>query len=63
MSLTPKEAEIAIVFMNRVELKGSESEAHAMLKMKLGQIRDAKPAEVVDIDKLNGASGQGTTED
>ena len=40
--LTPKDAEIILVFLNRVELKGSESEAHAMSKHKLMAIRDGR---------------------
>ncbi len=51
-TLTPKEAGMAISFLNRVELKGSESEAHAYLKSKLMAIRDERelPKNVTDLD-------------
>ena len=36
--LTQQEAHNALLFLNRVDLKGSEAEPMAMLKMKLAQI-------------------------
>ncbi len=60
-NLTPKEAEIALAFLNRVDLKGTESEAHAIIKAKLMAIRDGRelpqlPGNVAD---LKGAKGRG----
>ena len=54
-TLTPKEAEIAIQFLNRVDLKGSESEAHAFIKSKLMAIRDGRelPENVSNLNKTN----------
>lgn len=40
--LTKEEASVAIQFLNRVELKGTESEAHALIKGKLMAIRDGR---------------------
>ena len=58
--LNRKEAEIAIMFLNRVDLKGSEAEPMAFLKSKLTAIRDDRelpdPPGVVDLD---GAKGSG----
>ena len=39
-NLTPKEAGVVIQFLNRVDLKGSESEALAFVKSKLIAIRE-----------------------
>ncbi len=52
--LTPKEAEINLAFLNRVDLKGSESEAHAFLKSKLMAIREGRelPDAPSDVPKL-----------
>ena len=51
--LSSKEAEIAIQFLNRVDLKGSESEAHAFIKSKLMAIRDGRelPKNVADLEE------------
>lgn len=35
MQLTPQDIQNALIFLNRVELKGNESMAHAELMMKL----------------------------
>ena len=42
LELTKQEAEIAIQFLNRVDLKGAESEAMAMLRQKLRMILAAE---------------------
>ena len=53
--LSPKEADIALQFLNRVDLKGSESEAHAFIKSKLMAIRDGRetPKNVSEMGKAN----------
>ncbi len=48
--LTPKEAELAIVFLNRNDLKGTESITHGSLLMKLMAIRDGRELEPVKLD-------------
>ena len=52
--LTPQEAHNAIQFLNRVDLKGSEAEPMAMLKMKLGAIlqESQKPEPAQDSEGL-----------
>lgn len=47
MQLTPQDIQNALIFLNRVELKGNESMAHAELMMKLqsfGQEMQKPPA-------------------
>ena len=58
--LNQKEAEAIRVFLNRVKLDGSESDAHSFLKSRLIQIRDYTP-EPADIHELNGSKGHGAT--
>lgn len=64
--VTPTEADIIIKFLNRCDIKGAESDAHAMVKMKLSAIREGR--ELPDppsakVHELAGARGHGTTGD
>lgn len=57
--LTPQEAKALLIFLNRVDLKGQESEVHAALKHKLTLIMQT-PAEVKDKDlgAMEGMKGE-----
>jgi len=59
--LTPQEAQGALQFLNRVDLKGAEAEAMAVIKMKIGQIINP-PAEAVpgNVTDLQGLTGEGS---
>ncbi len=56
-TLSPKEAAMLLGFLNRVDLKGAESEAHAYLKAKLALIRDGTP--LGSVHELTGERGSG----
>ncbi len=59
--LSPDEAKIALMFLNRVDLKGNESEMHAFLKSKLMAIRDKRevPDPPANVTTLAGSEGSG----
>ncbi len=64
--VTPAEADIIIKFLNRTDIKGAESDAHAMVKIKLGAIRDGRELPdppTADVTELKGVGGRGTTEE
>ncbi len=62
--LNPQEAGAVIQFLNRVDIKGSEAEAMAILKTKLGAIRDGRelPKPPGNVTELTGAKGTGKGE-
>ena len=64
LTLTPQEIQGIVVFLNRVDLKGNESDAHAALKHKLllmGQQQSERaqdlPPNVAELDGMQGKEG------
>lgn len=59
-TLTPDEAKAAIQFLNRADIKGNESEAHAHVKFKLGLIANGQPMpQPANVTSFEGATGKG----
>ena len=61
-TLTPKEAQINLTFLNRVDLKGAEAEAMAFLKSKLAAVAAEKraPEKSENVTDFEGTKGHGT---
>ena len=59
-TLSPDEARATIQFLNRADIKGSESEAHAHIKFKLGLIMKGEPMpRPENVTDLEGVKGKG----
>lgn len=56
--LTPTEADMAMKFLARVDLKGNEAPALSHILSKLNAIKTEKPKDPPDLTSIQGSKGQ-----